>query len=81
LTGITRSDKTREKVSKNHADVSGSNNPRAKKIQCVETGETFNTIQEAMQWCGLKSHQTIPNYLRGIQKYAGKHPVTKEKLH
>lgn len=50
---------------------------RHRKVICIETGEVFNTIKEAQEWC----KGNIDQYLRGRSKSAGKHPVTGEKLH
>lgn len=60
--------------------LSGSNNPSAHKVQCIETNQIFSTVKEASEWCGI-SHSDIAAYIRGKQKSAGKHPLTKEKLH
>ena len=30
----------------------GVNNPNAKKVVCIETGQVFNTYDEAADWCG-----------------------------
>ena len=35
------------------------NNPRATKIQCVETGQIFNCIKEATEFLGLKSQASL----------------------
>ena len=53
----------------------------SKRIKCLETEEIFNSIKEAAEWCGLKSASGISDYLNGKKKSAGKHPLTKEKLH
>lgn len=51
------------------------------KVQCIETGQIFNSRKEAAEWCGLKSASGISEYLAGKKKSAGKHPITGEKLH
>ena len=48
--GKTHSDETKNKISKNHANVSGKNNPRARKIICITTGKIFDTIKEASEY-------------------------------
>ena len=53
----------------------------SKKVQCIETGEIFNSRKEAAEWCGLKSGTSISNYLTGKKKSAGKHPETGVPLH
>lgn len=52
-----------------------------RKVKCIETGQIFYSFQEAARWAGLTSGTGISDYLRGKQKSAGKHPVTKIKLH
>ena len=53
----------------------------SKKIQCVETGQIFNSRKQAAKWAGLKSGTSISSFLAGRKKSAGKHPETGEKLH
>lgn len=60
--------------------LSGSNNPYAHKVKCIETNEIFNTVKSASEWCHI-GHADIAAYIRGKQKSAGKHPITGEKLH
>lgn len=55
----------------------GDKNPRARSIICLETGEIFTTLKEADKTYKCNTD----GYLRGKTKYAGKHPVTGEKLH
>ena len=50
-------------------------------VMCVETQQIFSSRKEAAEWCGLKSASGISEYLAGRKKSAGKHPITKEKLH
>ena len=80
----------REKMRKNHVDMSGKNNPmyglrgdkspHAKGVYCIELDKAFGSIKSAAQYVGV--HQgCISACLRGKQKAAGRHPVTKEKLH
>ncbi|MER2010421.1 MAG: HNH endonuclease [Psychrobacillus sp.] len=53
-----------------------------KRIQCEQTGEIFNSIADASEWCGLsRNGYSIYEYLKkSTRKSAGRHPVTKEKL-
>lgn len=53
----------------------------SKPIQCIETGQIFNSRKEAAAWCGLKSATGISDCLCGRKKSSGKHPETGEKLH
>ena len=39
------SEGTKKKMSQNHYDANGKNNPRARKVRCVETGEVFDTAK------------------------------------
>lgn len=57
----------------------GKDSPWAKKIICLNTGEIFNCLQEASDWCNA-SKTSICKQLKGNQKTAGKHPITKERL-
>lgn len=47
LYGRAFSEEHKKKLSENHADVSGENNPNAKKVICLNTMEIFNCIEEA----------------------------------
>lgn len=60
--------------------LSGGKNPVARKVMCIETGEIFDTVKAAADWCSI-GHSDIAAFVRGKQKSAGKHPITKEKLH
>lgn len=53
----------------------------SKKVKCIETGQIFNSRQEASEWCGLASSTGISACINGKKKSAGKHPITKEPLH
>lgn len=52
-----------------------------KPVICNQTKQTFKSIKEASEWCGLKP-TSIEEYLRGDKHRlsAGKHPITGEKL-
>lgn len=54
--------------------------PKIKKIQCINNGMIFETMQEAMKWAGLKTKSGICMVCQNKRNYAGKDPVTKEKL-
>ena len=58
----------------------GANNFNARGVVCVETGDRFSTVAEAANWAGLSTYNSISNCCRGINVYAGKHPVTHKKL-
>ena len=55
-----------------------------RRVQCIETGEIFETLTDASKWCNpngsnLKSH--IAQQIRGERKYCGRHPETNIPLH
>ena len=50
-----------------------------KKVVCLTTREIFNSINEAAQFANI-SPSGISKCLKGIQKSAGKHPISKVKL-
>ena len=53
--------------------------PRERKVVCIETGQVFDRIEYAKEWCGGNSH--IGQCCTGKFKSAGKHPETGEPLH
>lgn len=76
--GKTHSKETREKMSRNHANVKGGNNPCAKKVMCVETGVIYPSAREACEAVG-RSKSAITNCCSGrSQTCAGYHWVYKE---
>lgn len=57
---------------------------RKRKVQCIETGEIFDTIKQAAEWANngkdsIKSH--ISQVCKGQRNTSGKHPQTGEPLH
>ena len=60
--------------------MKGDKSPVAKKVKCVNTGEIFNSIREAGDFCNMKHPSNISECCKGKRKTAGKHPVTGEKL-
>ena len=57
----------------------GSKHPYSRKVQCITTGKKFDSIKEAGEY-----YKIFPNNIsyccQGKYRYAGKHPITKEKL-
>lgn len=49
----------------------GKNNPKARKVICLETKEVFDTLSEAASFCNLKSYTSISQVCRGINYTAG----------
>ena len=65
---------------KRHSEkIKGSKHPQARKIQCITTGRSFNCIKEAAEFYHIDRH-SISDCCNGKYKYAGKHPVTGERL-
>ena len=59
--------------------ATGSSHKGAKKVVCLNTLEIFSTLKEASEF----ANTSTPNLIRSCkssQAYAGKHPVTNEKL-
>lgn len=54
---------------------------RCSKIVCVNNQIVFNSIKDAMIWCGQKNNSGIINCCTGKYKTSGKHPETGEPLH
>lgn len=69
--GRTHTEEAKRKMSENHWDNSGANNSMARKCICVETGQIFDTIKDASEWAGLKSHTGIVQCCTGKRKTAG----------
>ena len=67
-------EETRAKLSTSRI---GANNPKARKVICIETMEIFDTLKQASDTYRCN----VGRYLGGKSKYAGKHPETKEPLH
>lgn len=75
--GRKHSQKQKEEMS---IKFSGAGNPRAKRVQCLETQQIFETAKEAAKWCG-RDVSTLCKNCNGKTSYCGFHPVTGEKLH
>ena len=71
------------KFTEEHKKHLSEHSARAKKVMCIETNEVFNSCAEAATAMGLsintRSH--ISRVCKGLEQSAGKHPITKEKLH
>ena len=87
--GNAKSESHKKKLSENHANVSGENNPMfgktglncpaSKSVRCITTNEIFDSITAG----GIKyniNNSNITACCKGKRKYAGKHPVTGEKM-
>ena len=65
-----KSEEAKRNMSKNHANVKGKNNPRAKAIICITTKKIFNCITEASEFYNC-NRQNISRCLNGKQKTCG----------
>lgn len=59
----------------------GGNNPKAKKVICVNNGMIFDTVKNAKEWCIPKGSAHIGGCCTHKRKKAGKHPETGEPLY
>ena len=78
--GFKYSEESKRKMSENHADVSGANNPSAKRVYCPELNEYFDCMLDANKKYGVRK-SGICLCCNKKQHTAGKHPETGEKLH
>lgn len=88
IKGTKRTDEQKQKMSENHADVSGKNNPmygkgdllkgknngRAKAVICITTNMVFDTAIEVAKYYGFKASTSIRFCCNGKYKSAGKLP-------
>ena len=70
-------EETRKKMSESHK---GKINNKPRRIYCIELDKIYNSIREAEKELNI-SRTNIIKACKDINKSAGKHPVTKEKLH
>lgn len=73
---------SKERISKmrdNRAYHYGKNHERARKIVCLNTGEVFESMIDAVKIYNL-SYTTLVNCCKGRKKSCGKHPLTRESL-
>lgn len=75
--GSHASEETKKKISN---ATKGTNNPRAKKVLCIETGQVFDTAKEASIWA-KRDNSSICKCCNGRLKSCGIHPETGEPLH
>lgn len=73
LYGTERSDETKKKISQTRLEKGigrGENNPRARKVICLETKQVFGCAVDAGKWCG-KDNSSISRCCNGKQKTCG----------
>lgn len=79
--GKQRPEETKTKISNALIGQStGENNPRARAVYCPELDEFFLYVKEAFEKYGI-DHSNIIKCCKGKQGFAGRHPITGEKLH
>lgn len=76
--GKHHTQETKNKMSENHVDFKGENNPRARQVICITTGEKFDCIRDAQEKYNV-ANSSISACCRGKLKSAGKLP-TGERL-
>ena len=79
--GVRRSEETRKRISKNHADMKGKNNPMygvcgrhapsSRMVICITTKKIFNTVKEGSEFYKCDSSGII-KCCRGKKKSCGK---------
>ena len=70
---------SQENIEKMKGTHSGKDNPKSRPVYCIELGIGFDSIGIASEKTGVNK-RSISYCLDGIQKHAGKHPVTGELL-
>jgi len=80
--GRTHSEECKNKISQiNKGKRTGKEHHNSKKVRCINTDEIFDTATEAAVFYGLKSRSSITLCCKKNTDSAGKHPITREKLH
>ena len=80
--GKTMSDEQKDKISNTRKEkgiAKGENNPRARKVICLNTLEVFGCIVDGANWC-MVSRMSVTRCCKGQANTGGKHPITGEKL-
>jgi len=67
-------------INKENINILKSKNMHKMSVICLTTGDIFESITTASNWCGLKNSAGICSCCKGNQKSAGKHPETGECL-
>ena len=73
------SEKAKERYKNNPDAFKGKNNPMAKQVICLTTGQIFDCQKDAAKWAGVGT-ATMSRWLRKQTKTTGKHPETGESL-
>lgn len=87
LTGKTHTEESKTKMSESAKKRSTDEYRRKMSqatstwVKCLNTGEIFHSYKEAAEWIGIKSFpRYLSEYFHNKREYAGKHPITGEKL-
>lgn len=75
--GRKLTDEQRNKISVSHM---GEKHPKARSVRCIETKEIFHCISDSSRAYSIDKSAIVAN-CRGKKNYAGRHPITNEKLH
>lgn len=78
--GKKHSEETKLKMKEHHADFRGKNSVLSQQVYCKELDKIFYSMSEAERETGV-NRNSIALCCKGQNKYAGRHPVTNEKLH
>lgn len=76
--GKKHSQESKQRMSENHADFTGENNGRARKVVCVTTGEVFECMEYAKEQ--HPSANNIPLNCKYEITFSGRDEVTKQPL-
>ena len=77
IKGLKRSDESKRKMSKNHANVNGKNNPNSESVICLTTKKIFLTIKDAMNEYNITGNSNIGNCCRGWKMVKGEKRLVK----
>lgn len=65
-----------------YRNISKAYSVNRKKVRCLETNDVFESCRKAYEWLGYHvDGHSIQDNCNGITQSAGKHPITKQKLH
>ena len=85
---ITELNKTIDRTGVNNSMYgktrTGKNAGRKRKVQCLETGEIFETMADAAKWFnpnGGKQSSHMREQILGHRNYCGRHPISNIPLH
>lgn len=77
---ISRSEQGTANIIEAARKLMNDNNPRKQKVLCLTTGDVFDSMTLAEEWCGLSSSSISRFLTTPERKTCGKHPLTKQSL-